>query len=275
MFEVMTDVLIVDDKELFTKNAAQCIERKGYHVDIAFTGSEAIRVIPDQDIAILDVDLPGPSGWDIAERVSKEYPNIHRIMISGVDKEIDEAKMRVSLYDKFISKPFQMEDLISAINNIDIFNDMPITRALRKLSFHINRLSDDLEDKKHEKHENHFAYIHHYLVTIDKFSRKYFWIKRQYDNLTTSQGAIYITNAIRGLSLIPSEPGRNYKLVYPTKKILTDIIHLINSVMANNENEMKLAVSNLISEDVPIIPEFGDISEKYIDLIEDQEGKED
>jgi DNA-binding NtrC family response regulator len=81
-------VLIVDDEKNIRRTVRMVLEGEGFTVEEAGSGEEALARLPDlgADVMLLDVQLPGISGLETIERVSKvkgveSQPTV--IMISG------------------------------------------------------------------------------------------------------------------------------------------------------------------------------------------------
>ena len=58
------NILVVDDDQDFSESLTMVLESRGYAVEVAHTGEEAIRKFQDTnfDIAFMDVKLPGKDG---------------------------------------------------------------------------------------------------------------------------------------------------------------------------------------------------------------------
>jgi CheY-like chemotaxis protein len=63
--------LLVDDSAYFLQSARALLERQGVQVDIASTGAEAALRLADAppDVVLLDIDLHGESGFEVARRL--------------------------------------------------------------------------------------------------------------------------------------------------------------------------------------------------------------
>jgi CheY-like chemotaxis protein len=75
-------VLIVDDDESVRLLLADILVRDGYQVECAVDGAEAIRMLrgPAPDLMILDLLMPGTSGWDVLEFMG-ERPRLSTIPV--------------------------------------------------------------------------------------------------------------------------------------------------------------------------------------------------
>ncbi|HEX9078339.1 MAG TPA: response regulator, partial [Desulfuromonadaceae bacterium] len=64
-------ILVADDEESMRWVLSKALKRKGFSVDLAHDGRQALALIQDNsyDLAILDIKMPGISGLDLLDRV--------------------------------------------------------------------------------------------------------------------------------------------------------------------------------------------------------------
>src|SRR4051794_38128779 len=117
-----TTVLIVDDEKNIRRTVRMVLEGEGFNVEEASSGEEALARLPDigADVMFLDVQLPGMSGLDAIERISKlkspePLPTV--IIISGHATLADAVRaVKAGAYD-ILEKPLDRERLIVALRN--------------------------------------------------------------------------------------------------------------------------------------------------------------
>jgi two-component system nitrate/nitrite response regulator NarL len=70
--------LLVDDSTGFLASARLQLEQQGVQVNVAETGAEAVRRFADQhpDVVLLDINLDGESGFDVARRMHAATPAV-------------------------------------------------------------------------------------------------------------------------------------------------------------------------------------------------------
>jgi len=115
-------ILIVDDEKNIRRTVRMVLEGEGFAVEEASSGEEALARLPDvgADVMLLDVQLPGISGLETIERVSKlkapdPLPTV--IMISGHATLADAVRaVKAGAYD-LIEKPLDRERLMVALRN--------------------------------------------------------------------------------------------------------------------------------------------------------------
>lgn len=115
------DILIVDDLPDNLRVLSQILIEKNYHVRKAINGKTAIRAaqLAIPDLILLDIKMPEMDGYEVCKQlkfndVTAEIPII---FISALDDTIDKIKaFKVGGVD-YITKPFQVEEVIARIEN--------------------------------------------------------------------------------------------------------------------------------------------------------------
>jgi two-component system cell cycle response regulator CpdR len=99
-------VLVVDDEPMVLEVTALMLEDLGCVVFTAKCGTEALSTLADEPtvtVLITDVNMPGISGYELAEHARKERPNLSVLLLSG--RETADHGFPL------IRKPFLREDL--------------------------------------------------------------------------------------------------------------------------------------------------------------------
>jgi len=114
-------VLIVDDDESIRWVLNKALKIKGYKVDFAKNGLEAISKIEKRknySIIFLDIFLPDISGLEVLKKIKQSYPNLFVIIMTaqGTMKNTIEA-IQQGAYD-YISKPFDLEEIFLLMEKI-------------------------------------------------------------------------------------------------------------------------------------------------------------
>ncbi len=112
-------ILIVDDDIEICHSLERILKRAGYRVTIAQTGAKAARLIQQNhlDLILLDMRLPDVDGLELARIFLKEKPQIPIILISAhgtISRAVEATKMGV--YD-FLEKPLERERLLVTVRN--------------------------------------------------------------------------------------------------------------------------------------------------------------
>jgi len=114
----MRHLLIVDDEKALREMVA---EGTGtfYETHTAVDAMDAIDVLEENtiDLAIVDVTMPGMNGFELCARIKEEY-EIPVIMLTARSALNDKRQAFQAGTDDYITKPFEMEELLFRINAV-------------------------------------------------------------------------------------------------------------------------------------------------------------
>ena len=114
-------VLVVDDEEDIRMSVGQILEVCGYEVLKAENGSECLKKLEQglPDLVILDIMMPGMSGWDVAARI-KENEKWCTVPIVFLTAKGDEMSMGMGglACEDYIVKPFDVVKLKECVERI-------------------------------------------------------------------------------------------------------------------------------------------------------------
>src|SRR5215831_5146508 len=117
MPDSMKHVLLVEDEALLREALAEQLIDRGYAVEQAESGEDALARLTDFafDVIITDLRLPGIDGSAVVDAALDRYPDIIAIVVTGYGtvKDAVEAIKR-GAWD-FVSKPFQIDELLLAL----------------------------------------------------------------------------------------------------------------------------------------------------------------
>lgn len=109
-------ILVVDDEQEIADLVAVYLESENYQVYKYYTAQEALDCIEkiELDLAILDVMLPGMSGFEICQKIrtSHTYPVI---MLTAKDEEVDKITGLTLGADDYITKPFRPLEMMARV----------------------------------------------------------------------------------------------------------------------------------------------------------------
>ena len=112
-------ILIVDDEKEIVESLTLCLKREGYEVSVAFDGEEALQKLRDDnpDLVILDLMLPKLNGFEVLERMQKEFTDKWRPVIIMSAK--DELESWRTCYDLeanlYLIKPCTIDEILHGI----------------------------------------------------------------------------------------------------------------------------------------------------------------
>ena len=112
----MSRVLIADDYPHTAESLARLLRRQRFEVEIALNGQQAIEIADEfrPNIALLDLGMPKPNGYDIAQWLRRQrWANkILLVAISGYGQEDDRARARAAGFDAHLLKPVEYARLL-------------------------------------------------------------------------------------------------------------------------------------------------------------------
>lgn len=114
-------VLVVDDNEDAGDSLADYLECSGYSVQVARDGASALLLVGGArpDVALLDIGLPGMSGYELAKRLRElAGPRLRLVAVTGYGQESDVLKARQAGFDAHLVKPVNLDSLESMLVNL-------------------------------------------------------------------------------------------------------------------------------------------------------------
>ena len=115
-------ILVVDDNEDAAEMMATMLEMHGHEVRRAGSGPDALALVRDYvpDVALLDIGLPGMSGHELAEglRALPALEGLFMVAVTGWGQEDDRRKSREAGFDRHLTKPVQLADLVALIDGL-------------------------------------------------------------------------------------------------------------------------------------------------------------
>lgn len=113
--------MIVDDEDDIRTSVSQILEVCGFTVYKACNGKECLDQLDsvNPDLVILDIMMPGMSGWDVAARI-KENPKWNKIPIVFLTAKSDNMSVGMGglASEDYIVKPFDVLDLKDRVEKI-------------------------------------------------------------------------------------------------------------------------------------------------------------
>jgi two-component system, OmpR family, response regulator VanR len=114
-------VLIVEDEPYMAEAIRDGLRLEAIAADIARDGDAALELlrINAYDIAVLDRDVPGPSGDQIAEHIVASGNGMPILMLTAADRLDDKASGFELGADDYLTKPFEFRELVLRIRALD------------------------------------------------------------------------------------------------------------------------------------------------------------
>ncbi|NVF14647.1 response regulator transcription factor [Vreelandella maris] len=115
----MVKVLVVDDEPNIVLSLEFLMEQAGFEVVTAEDGEQALARVNDSqpDLLLLDISLPGISGFDVLERLRSEEATAQLpiIMLTAHGRDVEREKGMALGADDYITKPFSTQSLVEKV----------------------------------------------------------------------------------------------------------------------------------------------------------------
>jgi DNA-binding NtrC family response regulator len=113
-------ILIVDDEEAITTAVSKDLIGNGYYVETAGNADEAIAKVKNRpfDLVFLDIKMPGKDGFEVLKFIKKHSPGIKVVMLTAFADLANAIESKRLGAEGFISKPYDLVDLMTSIENI-------------------------------------------------------------------------------------------------------------------------------------------------------------
>lgn len=116
-------VLVCDDNRDNMLTLGVLLRSEGYIVDLARDGAEALRMAAAfrPDLALLDLMLPGRSGFDVATELQRRYRNGCPVLvaITAYDTADWQERAQTNGFQHFVAKPYDPEALLQLIGSLE------------------------------------------------------------------------------------------------------------------------------------------------------------
>jgi len=109
-------VLVVDDEVVAANSVRRTLTRRGFRVDEAFSGREALNRILNEmyDLVLLDMKMPDTNGLELLPTIKKHRPALPVVMVTGyasIDTAVEAIQRGATDY---VAKPFTPDELFNA-----------------------------------------------------------------------------------------------------------------------------------------------------------------
>jgi len=112
-------ILVIDDDDRVRTLLKDILVYGGHHVIEAADGILGMKCLEEGkfDMVLTDLGMPAMNGWEVAKWVKRKVPQIPVGLITGWETQLDEEKIKESGVDLVIGKPFQVGDILEAVNH--------------------------------------------------------------------------------------------------------------------------------------------------------------
>ena len=115
----MKKIIVVDDSAVLRTTMQNALNSAGYEVIGAVPGSAGLfemlakGIVPD--LLLLDMFFPDEDGLDILKKVKELHPNLKVLVITAMNRPALNKTIREAGGEDILHKPFDLDDLITAI----------------------------------------------------------------------------------------------------------------------------------------------------------------
>jgi signal transduction histidine kinase len=118
----MTKILCVDDEPMNLELLEALLVPAGYEVSRAENGEKALAMIAagNPDLVLLDVMMPGLSGYDVLKRIrgDEKKRDIPVVMVTALKEVADRVRALEAGCDDFLTKPFEKNELLARVKSL-------------------------------------------------------------------------------------------------------------------------------------------------------------
>lgn len=114
-------VLVVEDEPLMAEAIRDGLRLEAIAADLAGDGASALELlaINSYDIAVLDRDIPAPSGDEVAAHIVASGSGVPILMLTAADRLDDKASGFELGADDYLTKPFELRELVLRLRALD------------------------------------------------------------------------------------------------------------------------------------------------------------
>jgi len=119
----MSHILVVEDEEHLAFGIKFNLEAEGHAVSVVGDGQAALERLaatadPAVDLIVLDIMLPGMSGYAVCEAIRGAGNNLPVVMLTARTLVEDRIRGFDAGTDVYLQKPFDLEELLSVVRNL-------------------------------------------------------------------------------------------------------------------------------------------------------------
>lgn len=116
----MARILVIEDEPEMQRGLRDNLEFEGYTVEVIGDGVKGLKSLTTShyDLVLLDVMLPGMSGFDICKQARAQGATIPIIMLTAKGEEVDKVLGLEFGADDYITKPFSLRELLARVKAV-------------------------------------------------------------------------------------------------------------------------------------------------------------
>jgi len=166
-------ILVVEDDKGISDFVIPELEHEGFTTSLASSGREALEKfeVENPDLVLLDIMLPELNGLEVLRRI-RAKSNVPVILETARGETIDKITGLNAGADDYISKPFEIEELLARINalfrRINAFKPDESLLSVRTLSLNLDRMSCSVEKNEIQLSKTEFLMLKNFIENKNK-----------------------------------------------------------------------------------------------------------
>lgn len=116
----MARILVIEDEPEMQRGLRDNLEFEGYTVEVVGDGNKGLNTLVTKkyDLVLLDVMLPGMSGFDVCKNARAQGVRLPIIMLTAKGEEVDKVLGLEFGADDYITKPFSLRELLARVKAV-------------------------------------------------------------------------------------------------------------------------------------------------------------
>jgi DNA-binding response OmpR family regulator len=128
-------ILLVEDEKKIADSLKKGLTEENYTVEVAYDGVAGRKLFETHhfDLVILDINLPGMSGFALCKKIRNRNPGIPVVMLTALSATDDKIEGFDAGADDYIVKPFDFKELLVRIKALlkRIYQNIPMGNVLK------------------------------------------------------------------------------------------------------------------------------------------------
>lgn len=143
-------ILVVDDDKNIRTTFAIILEDKGYTVDLANSGKEALKKADSTlyNLALLDIRLPDMEGVELLSKMRNTVPKMRKIMVTGFPTMQNAISALNNGADAYIVKPVDIDRLLNVVSEQLKMQENETTFSEQKIAEFIETRVREMENQQ-------------------------------------------------------------------------------------------------------------------------------
>ena len=205
-------ILLVDDEISIQRTLAPLLRSRGYEVEVASNGAEALREVAARapDLMVLDLGLPDLEGIEVCRRV-RDTSALPIIVLTARGADADKVSALDLGADDYVTKPFGVEELLARMraalrHQLQVHGERPIFRT-GDLSVDLVRRIVKVADKEVKLSPKEYELLRVLVQHAGKVLTHKFLLGELWDALTDAQYLrVYVRQLRQKIEADPERP---------------------------------------------------------------------